>query len=364
VSRHPPWIELAQFADDDNSYMLVRLLRSDGTVLAQMCAAQQSPGQGRSRHHGQYDLPSMDGTGLLRHVVSRSDPHRILFAILGVSNRGNPYILDVFAVESTADNKNVPSKHEVSAVIFSGPTHHASELAPLSYAIILWTLLELFGFDPDLHFTSSAALAMQIPSIVRDGALDRFRAEPAMQKLNTLLAQREQLKSLEGAELENKLESSDSDISRAGYRAVDALVRLHPYLNFDGVGGILEMDERSPNSRSFTWHLLINEDDEVEFNLILPEPISGVPSYWSVVSEELQAGLATDEDLISALQISNLVLEESAWDAWYGKHIAPVGNPTILLDIDIEPYLLLDAPTPYMWSNDAFITFLKQWGRL
>lgn len=335
---YPQWVELAEFGPDEegHSYTLVRVFQDD---------------------LGLYNLDGLvDGnkilSGLLRKswTVNMSFPR--IFAILKLSHQwGSESVVGAFCVMSE------PDKHQVSQVVKN--TLKAIEY-PLTDGIILWAVTELFGFDLDTSVSWLARLQMKIPSIVRDGALDRFRAEPAVQYLDRLAGQRSSLQSWDDAELDR----ADSQISKAHHEVLKLATLLVPEFEVDDAvlieANLGQLEGYRTISRDF---YVVRGLETITAALVLPSPASMLSNSWSLESYEI-GHLGNAPDLASALEASHIVLEESKWEPLYAKRLERVVNPQILLDIDIEPYLLLDALTPYMWPQDDFIEMLKGEGKL
>jgi len=389
MNDHPPWVDLVEFGPDDegHSYTLVRLLRDD---------------LGLYNLHGLPSDISSPSDRELSDVFNRSNRERVVFAILKTSYPSSlESLLNAFAIESPVPRGRMPLEHHLSSVIlpraWSMEGHgrlivslsgQHLELPPRVTGIILWTLVELFGFDPDTDFKPEVRFDLQIPSIVRDGAFDRFRAEPVMQRLNQLIEDWPTGWSSNRAEssfwrtvstmtaadrliwTDAEFDKRDIQISKAGYQMLSILNQLHPSLEFTEEGGIIEADlNEGAGFRTIHWSFFVDLVEEMQVVLILEDPATlerGVAksSRWSLQSLDLGTHLAVHKDFVTALEAAGLLLEESRWEPSYTERVRYAVNPNIVLDIDIEPYLLLDAPTPYVWPDAAFIAFLKQVGKL
>jgi hypothetical protein len=72
------------------------------------------------------------------------------------------------------------------------------------------------------------------------------------------------------------------------------------------------------------------------------------------------------DDLPKALVAAHLIVEESQQDAWWKRWVDRQlpGPGRDVLGLDIEAYLLLDKPTPYMLPDHDFIDLLRAEGLL
>ena len=328
-------VELAQFGPDADGtiYSLVRFLKNDG---------------------GHYNLECLE-TGSAVYSVLGGSNEQAVFAVIAYAANGVKWMIDLFAIElGEWMVEEIGKEHRLISLNLT--KDHSSELDPRMYGILLWTLIELFGFDPDEHMSFFATFLLQLPAIVRDGALDRFRAEPVMEFLNDFIGYRQELQGWDDADLYEYEEA----ISEMGLKALMALHRLDESLVSDEEEGIPASLRSTDGSQSISWELTIDGLEPVEVTLQLPSPASESESILWVLGSESNARLAVGTDLMTALETARLVMEESDWEPWYAQTVTRYAiDPQISLDIDIEPYLLLDTATPYVWTDEAFLEFLK-----
>lgn len=254
-------------------------------------------------------------------------------------------------------------------------------------AIIRWTILELFGVDPDNHV--SISFDLEIPFVVQKEAVERFEAQPKLKRVESLVSKwmsRDKSKALLGRfdqivssviggessdehqeEIE-MLEALEDQIGDIGSDIVLNLERLHPCIK------PVDDPDSFPirDARDFTWQVDIvgleptgvgRQNVAIYVSLELPNVNDVSGTQW-ILEDDNQEGITTAHARVTdTLKAASLIIEEQDWNRWYNENVDIFDEkPTLDLDIDIRPYLMLDALVPYLWPDDRFKAYLDELG--
>jgi len=164
-----------------------------------------------------------------------------------------------------------------------------------------------------------------------------------------------------------------------------ALAVPYPRLSSEQWGNLADqvktfLDQHTSGSRSYhrTFERILRLLERYLFfgsSTVLPlsgtatvSPICDVPA---VISIDLRpdekwsvSGGPPDLDLMNAIQQAGAMIPEDRWEAWYEAKVPVQGDQPgdvcrVGVDIDVEPYALLQQLPPYLWDDDAFLAFVR-----
>lgn len=361
----PPWVVLATIGPDESGteYAVVRMLNFRLLDLGSL--HRQLPGLG-----GGVVSEMNTFAAHLQGITQRSWKDMVVLAILAHPKSGQTTVVDMLGIYLVHGHEG---QHWLGDVFFM--TQPKEDTSARWRGIWLWTLTEVFGFSFEQSIFSGTLFAFGVPEVVEDGAVSRLKQTPLYQEVDGLLQQW----------LELTYDTQANPPAGVGARlefdaAVDRLVQDIALKGQDLI--LLLEDELSPaiigvdDPDTFP---MIHADNEIAFQLDVNhrEPVAVLlhlpwwkdkvqtPCVWDIGDDNAMLTLAQGPDLAQALADANLIVEESRAEQWVVDHIDRwVPNAQVTLQLDIEPYLLLDTPTPYLWPDDDFIRFLRQEGML
>ncbi len=365
----PPWVVLASFGPDAEGWTteLVRVLDDDpdsGTWKRMLADAQHLDEMHPPPLTGHWEPSSAVHSQMMEmNHVTRSWASSVPVIVFATRRRRDEtsYFNSVFLVIENTD----VAVDSLWVTMLSFARAHLFEIYNEGnhqlYAIILWTLLDLLRLDPDTDMAPEVQLSTGIPMQVAPGTIDRIRRSQPYTDLSHRLANWKRIASADAPR-----EHSKPPLQGLFGLVGEVLDQLH-----SATEGQLSLD-RTPErtylnlqDASIVWELVFGQRESVELGLWARDPETGTPAqpgWWlNPMSTSMQSFLSEDEDLLDALRRGGLIIEADKWEAWYNENVASIlVGPTVELDIDTEPYVLLDAQIPYLWETSRFIAFLQQ----
>jgi hypothetical protein len=354
----PPWVVLATFGPDENGieYAVARVFGQNRVeTMRGMLSTLNVTRSDVKRWESLIDSLVEQRREPLVFVVLKRDPSSSLC--------GPRACLDgIFMIELGPPGAQGRDTHWLGELVMHTPESawgHGFKMDNTVYAVMLWTLTEVFGFDPDSMFIG-VQFGLGIPDIVKDGALDRFQAMPQTQDFNEAVSRWQELKERAPEDLDGAWISAFEELEQALCDGAESMLmeldKLHPKLVW------VDDPDTFPirDAEGCRWQLDIEHREPVMVKVYFDGRVEIWSEEWDVVLSQLA------DDLPKALVAAHLIVEESQQDAWWKRWVDRQlpGPGRDVLGLDIEAYLLLDKPTPYMLPDHDFIDLLRAEGLL
>lgn len=275
----------------------------------------------------------------------------------------DPTFLDAFAL---VDDAVTTDEERRQRIVVIARTRMADRAIPLKLVdqIMLWAIVDLCQLDPAEDIFERALFENNISTPVPDAQLEQIRTSEAYVALRCEQAAWDRVAARAAqADGDDYLQRKRKSVSRQLRQLKKLASTVLGDTRIDAMMHEGETErEQAPDidwTTFLMWHLAENYSVSL-FTHHVGRPFTHGWLVDDVAHDQDPHAGRILPDLLDAFIVAGVIVPESQYEAWLDEHI--LQPDTLGVELDLEPYLLLEEQVPWLWNNLDLAAYLETEG--